>query len=253
MSWLKDIGGWVSGATPYKALFGGSKTGGSGGVGGGGMQRGQNQQPGYRANLGSLYSGQWDSGDREARSPWDANQAQRGSGARGLPKVFGGWNASSRAMFPVSGQYVNDMQPAMDLYKGQMDTDWASKLYGIQKGAVETQFGQARQQQQQGQQRAGTTGGATVSPMFQHFMQTEAAARSGQLGDAARLAVLQAEQMKSQAAQNYMNTLSQRYQAQSAPMMLQAAKNSQSNIGSVGPGMMGPAMSGAGQFLGAAV
>jgi len=214
-----------------------------------------NQQGDYQAPLGSLYGGQWSSGDPgTTQNPWDVSgNLYAGTGARGLPKTFRDWNAPARAAFPVAGQYAIAMEPALAQARESMNTDWYNRLYGVQKDATEAQFGQMQQQRQQGMQRAGTTGGATTSPMFNHYLQTESAARSGALGQAARLAMIQADQMRSSAQQNYMNLLAQRFQAQLAPMMIQAARNSTANIGAVGPGVVPAATAGAGGFINAAM
>ena len=176
------------------------------------------------------------------QGPWSpGNQSQFGTGMRGLPGTFQGWNAGARYAFGPGMQYDQKMQGVSDYYKKEMNTDYGKQLYGMSSDIAEKQFGEARRQGQQQMTRAGYGGGGGVSPMASLQLSQEAEARSGALGLAARQAVLQAQQMRMGAAQNYQNVEANRMQAMLTPAMLQRAGTARGGLPSMGPSLVGPA------------
>jgi hypothetical protein len=147
-------------------------------------------------------------------------------------------------------QYDQQMQGVSDYYKGEMNRDYGKELYGISSDIAETQFTEARRQGQQAMTRAGYGGGGGVSPMASLQLTQEAEARSGAMGLAARQAVLQAQQMRMGAAQNYQNVEANRMQAMLTPAMMQRAGSSRGGLPSMGPSLVQPAANAAQGALG---
>ena len=82
---------------------------------------------------------------------------------------------------------------------------------------------------------------------MEYQLQNEAQARSGAFGEAARASVFQAEQMRSNAARGYQDTLANLYQAYMAPAYLQSAQNANVPTGQMGPQILPAAIGAAGQ------
>lgn len=183
--------------------------------------------------------------------PYSAG-ARLGSGLYGLPKAFSGWSAPARYAFAPALSYAQQAQPAIDYYKGEMGKDYGKQLYSLSSDIYESQAKDTRRKTEQGLARAGYGGGGAISPFASLQVQQEAAARSGALGQAARESVLQAQAMKSQAANNYMNSIASYMQALLVPAQLQSASSAKNPVGSVGPSLIGPAISALGNFVGAA-
>lgn len=183
------------------------------------------------AGAGASYQGPWTPG----------GQDQFGTGMRGLPGTFRGWNAAARYGFGPAMQYDQRMRPVAQFFQGEMNRDYGKELYGISSDIAETQFTEARRQGQQQMTRAGYGGGGAVSPMASLQLSQEAEARSGALGLAARQAVLQAQQMRMGAAQNLQNVQANRMQAMLTPAMMQRAGTARGPMPSMGPSLVGPA------------
>ncbi|MBM3276067.1 MAG: hypothetical protein FJZ00_13020 [Candidatus Sericytochromatia bacterium] len=177
---------------------------------------------------------------------------QHGAGMYGLPRAFSGWGAPAKYSFGPTMQYVDQMQPVADYYRGEMGKDYGTDLYSRSSDIYEAQNKDASRRRQQGLARAGYGGGGAVSPFAALQVQQEAAARAGALGSAARESVLQAQAMRSEAARGYGNTLSSIYQAMMAPAQMQAARSAKVPIGPTGPSLVGPAMQLGASFLSAA-
>lgn len=177
---------------------------------------------------------------------------QPGAGMYGLPRAFSGWGAPARYAFGPAMQYVDQMRPVADYYKGEMGKDYGADLYSRSSDIYEAQNKDAARRRQQGLARAGYGGGGAVSPFAAMQVQQEAAARAGALGSAAREAVFQAQAMRSEAARGYGNSLSSIYQALLAPAQIQASRSSKVPLGQTGPSLVGPAMNLGASFVGAA-
>ncbi len=181
-----------------------------------------------------------------------ANKNQQGRGLEGLPDTFAGWTAPARYSFAPAGNFVQGVQPVADFFQNEMNTDYGSQLFGQSSQIIDSQFADAKRQQQDQLQRAGMGGGSAVSPLASLALNEEAAARSGAYGTAARQSVLQAQQMKSQAAQSFQQTLAAMMQAMMAPAQFQASRNAAVPIGQVGPspqGLIGPGLNALGGLL----
>lgn len=173
-----------------------------------------------------------------------------GSGLRGLPDVFEGWDAASRYSFFPAIQFAQGSQPSLQGWKQDMNKDWSKELFGQSADAIDAQFSGASRKQQESMTRAGVgTGGASVSPLASFALQNEAQARAGAFGSAARQSVLQAQAMQQQARRGYDALRAQIMQAMLAPAQFQSSRTSQVPIGQVGPSLAGPAMSAAGGAL----
>jgi len=177
---------------------------------------------------------------------------QIGSGLYGLPEAFMGWQSASRYAFAPSLQYAGDMAPVLEQQRRDAGRDWAGDLYAASSDVAEAQFSDTRRRREQALARAGYGGGGTISPFQAEQLQLEGQARAGVLGSAARESVLQAQSARAEASRNYLNSLSQRYQALLAPAMLQSAGVTRTSTGPVGPSnLIGPSFNLAASAIGA--
>lgn len=173
-----------------------------------------------------------------------------GGGLYGLPEAFQGWSGPARYAFAPAYNYAQQAQPAIDMYRKQMGTDWASTLYGQSADVINAQGQAAQRTGQQRLAQAGYGGGGTISPFAGLQVQQENLARSGQLGNAARMAVMQGQQMQAEAGRNYLNSIAQNMQALLSPAQLEVSR--QAKVPTTGgPSLIGPALGAIGAGIGA--
>lgn len=183
-----------------------------------------------------------------------AGDNRKGAGLYGLPPAFAGWSAPARYSFAPSLQFAEGAQQAADFYGGEMNKDYSKDLFSKSSDVYEAQARGARRKGEQGLARSGYSGtGGTSSPFASLQVQQEGMARAGALGSAARESVLNAQQIRSEAGRNYLNTLSQQLQALLVPAHLQAAAKGKVPTGGVGPNLIPSAMNAGAAFLNAAV
>jgi len=186
-----------------------------------------------------------------AAGPFNRTSAEEpyGAGAYGLPEAFAGWSGPSRNALLNAMVFSKQQQPAIDLYRGQMDTDWSKVLMDQQSDLISTASADASRQRSGALARAGYGGGGAVSPFQASQLQAEAMARAGQLGVAARASVLQGQQMKAEAGRNYLNSIAQNLQAFLTPAQLETSRQARVP-GTSGVNYIGPAIQAAGSVLG---
>jgi len=175
---------------------------------------------------------------------------QYGAGMYGLPEAFAGWTGPARYAFGPGLAYSQQAQPATDLYRKQMNTDWASTLYGQSADVIDAQGQAAQRTGQQRLAQAGYGGGGTISPFAGLQVQQENLARAGQLGNAARMSVMQGQQMQAEAGRNYLNSLAQNMQALLTPAQLEVSRQAKVPT-SGGISFIGPALNAAAAGIGA--
>lgn len=158
-----------------------------------------------------------------------------GSGAGGGPPQLRGWNAPARYSFMPAQQLWDQTSGLRDYLGKETQRDWEGDLFNRSKTQIDSAFSEGSRKQRQFAQRAGYGGGDTVSPLMERHLETEAAARAGQYGSAAQEAVFNAQAMRSNANREFMNYLTQMYQAYLTPAQLQVAGNAQVPMGNVGP------------------
>jgi hypothetical protein len=173
-----------------------------------------------------------------------------GAGMYGLPEAFAGWTGPARYALGPAMSYSQQAQPAMDMYRKQMGTDWTSTLYGQSADVINAQSQAAQRTGQQRLAQAGYGGGGTISPFAGLQVQQENLARMGQLGSAARMSVLQGQQMQAEAGRNYLNSLAQNMQALLTPAQLEVSRQAKVPT-SGGVSYIGPALNAAAAGLGA--
>lgn len=170
-----------------------------------------------------------------------AGENRYGAGLYGLPAAFSGWTGAARYSLAPMLEYTNKSKLAQDLYKNDLSKDYQKDLYSISADTYEGQAKDARRRGNQAMAQAGYGGGGGTSPFIGLQVQAESEARAGALGSAARYSVMQAQQMRAEAARGYLNSIAADLQAMLAPAQLQAAQTAKSPSGSVGPGYIAPA------------
>lgn len=238
---------WLSGSTfglSELARKHGGSTGGSSGVNTGGANPKELPSGGPYAGFdpSSYFGTTGQYGNTNPFTNVGAGDNRLGAGMYNLPQAFAGWSGAARGAFGPALDYASKVQPVADYYKGEMGKDYQADLYGRSSDIYDAQQKDASRKGQQGLARAGYGGGGAVSPFAALQVQQEAAARAGTLGSAARESVLQAQQMKSEAGRNYMNSLSSYLQAMLVPYQLQSQSISKVPGAPMGPSLWGPAM-----------
>lgn len=177
--------------------------------------------------------------------------AKPGAGAYGLPQAFGGWNPTARYAFPVAAQYERGMRPYLDFLEKELGKDMTGDFFGQQKDIYEAQSGEAGKKREQEFARAGYRGGGgATSPYAALQLQTEAAARAGALGEAARQSVLMEQSRKMEVGRMQQNTLASIMQAMLMPAQFGAAAGSRTPV-SGGVSYIPSVINGIGALLGA--
>ena len=219
----------------------------------------QAPSPGYGPQSGSPYAGfnpqdifgypnssTYPAGPFNRRNQFE----QYGAGLYGLPDAFQGWSGPARYALAPTMNYAQQAQPAINQFRQAMGTDWASTLYGQSADVINAQGQAAQRTGQQRLAQAGYGGGGTISPFAGLQVQQENLARSGQLGNAARMAVMQGQQMQAEAGRNYLNSIAQNMQAMLTPAQLEVSR--QAKVPTTGgPSLIGPAINAAAAGLGA--
>jgi len=175
---------------------------------------------------------------------------QYGSGLYGVPDAFIGWSGPARYGLGPAMSFSNQAQPAIDMYRKQMSTDWTSELYGQSADVINAQSQAAQRTGQQRLAQSGYGGGGTISPFAGLQVQQENLARMGQLGSAARMSVMQGQQMQAESGRNYLNSIAQNMQALITPAQLEISRQAKVPT-SGGVSYIGPALSAAAAGLGA--
>lgn len=173
-----------------------------------------------------------------------------GAGLYGLPNAFQGWSGPARYAFGPGLAFSQQAQPAIDYYKGEMGKDYSSILYSQSADTINAQQDAARRQGQQRLAQAGYGGGGLISPFAGLQVQQENLARAGALGSAARSSILQAQQMRSESARNYLNSIAQNMQALLTPAQLEISRSAKVPT-TGGVSYIGPALSALSAGLGA--
>lgn len=173
-----------------------------------------------------------------------------GAGLYGLPPAYAGWSAPARnSLFPTL-LFSQQAEPAIAALKGQMNKDWTGELYNQSADIIDTQQQAAKREGEQRLARAGYGGGGTISPFAGLQVQQENLARSGQLGNAARMSIMQGQQMKAEATRSYLNSIAQNMQALLTPAQLEVSRQAKVPIGG-GVSLIGPALNAAAAGIGA--
>ena len=182
-----------------------------------------------------------------------AGENRQGAGAYGLPPAYAGWNGAARNAVPYVYDYASRIDPTLADLQKESKRDYSTELYGMSSDAAEAQFSDAKRKREQGFAQAGYGGGGTVSPFAAQQLQLEGAARAGQLGNAARQSVMQAQQMKAEASRNYLNAVNNRLASMLLPAQMQLAGQSKTPLGgNVGPqSLVGPALNAGASLIGA--
>lgn len=247
MGLFSSIGGGIVGGA-IGSLIGGKKR-----SGGSGRQTAQAQAPRADPPTGGAYEGFSPTDTFGGNPEWTQEnpffargqgENRSGAGLYNLPPAFAGWNATSRYSFAPTLDYVNQTKDAIGQLKSDSEKDYQAELFGMSSDALEGQFSDAKRKREQSYAQAGYGGGGTVSPFAAQQMQLEGAARAGQLGNAARQSVIQAQSMRQEASRSYLNAVQSQLQAMLVPAQLQLAGGTKQPLaGPIGPtSLVGPAL-----------
>lgn len=172
-----------------------------------------------------------------------------GSGLYGLPPAFQGWTGPARYAFAPAMQYAQGMQPLLDQQRQGMSKDWTKELFGQQSDIFNAQDTESKAKRNQAFAQQGYGGGGQMSPFAGLQLEQESLARAGALGNGARQAVLQSQQMQSQFGKDYQNSLATIMQALLTPAQIQAGQTGKVPTSGNGPSLIGPGLSALGGLL----
>jgi hypothetical protein len=221
------------------------------------------QAPGIPAIPGGSPVAGYDPRDIFGASPkWPTNvnpffsvgvgENRTGAGSYGLPPAYTGWGAPARNAVPFVFDYADRVDPTLESLRQDAGRDFEGELYGISSDTMEAQFSDAKRKREQGFAQAGYGGGGTVSPFAAQQLQLEGAARAGQLGNAARQSVIQAQALKAEASRNYLNAVQSRLMAMLIPAQLQLGTSTKQPTGTIGPtSLAGPILNAGASVIGA--
>lgn len=236
--------------TPYSGPFGSSPPPFTGGFGPQtGPYAGINPQQYFGTTQDPNYQQQI-----QQRGPFARQNSydQFGAGAYGLPDAYAGWSGPARNAVMGALQYSQQAQPAQNMYRQQMNTDWGKEFVSQASDIQGTAEASARRMASQNLARSGYGGGGVVSPFGAAQIEQESLARAGNMGAAARAGVIQGQQMNAEAGRNYLNSLAQNLQAFLTPAQLEVSRQAKVP-GTSGVNYIGPAIQAAGSVIGGAM
>ena len=203
----------------------------------------------FQGGSGSGF-GPYSFGDPYTNSPGSGQPVPGGAGAYNLPQAFDYWDAASRYAVPVAQGFLQETQPTADFFKGELGKDYSGILFNQARNQIDTGDRETGRMRTQAMTRSGLSGNA-VSPLAMMQLEQEQMARSGALGRASQMAVMQAQQMKSMAARGVHDIAASRMQALLAPARFQSAHGTETPMGYAGPSPWAQGFAGLGAVGGA--